>query len=71
MMGCNSNLSKMESVVNSSTFLKVIWKIESNESYLMVQAVRIIFTRKSKQIDHPKIYCNDIEVHKHLGLILD
>ena len=39
------------------------------------QAVQIIFTRKSKQIDHPKIYFNDMEVktinvHKHLGLIL-
>ena len=40
------------------------------------QAVQVIFSRKSKQIDHPKIYFNDIEVetvnhHKHLGLILD
>ena len=40
------------------------------------QAVQVVFTRKSKQIDHPKIYFNDIEVktgndHKHLGLILD
>ena len=41
------------------------------------QAVQVVFTRNSnKQIDHPKIYFNDIEVktvndHKHLGLILD
>ena len=40
------------------------------------QAVQVVFTRKSKKIDHPKIYFNDIEVktvndHKHLGLILD
>ena len=40
------------------------------------QAVQIIFTRKSKQIDHPKIYFNNVEVktgndHKHLGLIFD
>ena len=40
------------------------------------QAVQVVFTRKSKQTDHPKIYFNDIEVktvngHKHLGLILD
>ena len=40
------------------------------------QAVQVVFTRKSKQIDHPKIYFNDIEVktvddHKHSGLILD
>ena len=39
------------------------------------QAVQVVFTRKSKQIDHPRIYFNDIEVktvndHKHLGLIL-
>ena len=39
------------------------------------QAVQVVFTRKSKQIDHPKIYFNDIEVktvndHKHLGFIL-
>ena len=39
------------------------------------QAVQVVFTRKSKQIDHPKIYFNDIEVktvndHKQ-GLILD
>ena len=40
------------------------------------QAVQVVFKRKSKQIYHPKIYFNDIEVktvndHKHLGLILD
>ena len=40
------------------------------------QAVQVVFTRKSKRIDHPKIYLNDIEVktvndRKHLGLILD
>ena len=37
------------------------------------QAIQVVFTRKSKQIDHPKIYFNDIEVktvndHKHLIL---
>ena len=30
------------------------------------QAVQVVFTRRSKQIDHPKIYVNE-----HLGLILD
>ena len=40
------------------------------------QAAQVVFTRKSKQIDHPKIYSNNTEVktvndHKHLGLILD
>ena len=40
------------------------------------QTIKVVFTRKSKQIDHPKIYFNDIEVktvndHKHLGLIID
>ena len=40
------------------------------------QAIQVVFTRKSKQIDHPKVYFNDIDVntandHKHLGLILD
>ena len=40
------------------------------------QAVQVVFTRKSKQIDHPKIYFYDIEVktvndHKHFSLILD
>ena len=40
------------------------------------QAIQVVFTRTSKQIDHPKIYFNDIEVktvndHKHLDLILD
>ena len=39
------------------------------------QAVQVVFTRKSKQIDHPKIYFNNNEVktvndHKHLGLYL-
>ena len=40
------------------------------------QAVQVVFTWKSKQIDHPKIYFNNNEVktvndHKHSGLILD
>ena len=40
------------------------------------QAVQVVFSRKSKKSDHPKIYFNDTEVmtvneHKHLGLILD
>ena len=40
------------------------------------QAIQVVFSRKCKQIDHPKIYLNGIEVktvndHKHLGLILD
>ena len=40
------------------------------------QAVQVVFTRKSKQIDRPKIYFNNNEVktvndHKNLGLILD
>ena len=43
---------------------------------LTKQAVQVVFTRKSKQIDHPKIYFNNNEVktvndHKHFGLILD
>ena len=40
------------------------------------QAVQVVFSHKTKQIDHPIIYFNGIEVknvndHKHLGLILD
>ena len=40
------------------------------------QAVQVLFSRKRKPIDHPKIYFNNAEVksveeHKHLGLILD
>ena len=37
------------------------------------QAVQVVFTRKSKQIDHPKIYIEvkTVNDHKHLGLILD
>ena len=51
------------------------WKMSFNPDPTK-QAVQVVFTRKSKQIDHPKIYFNDIEVktvndHKHLGLILD
>ena len=51
------------------------WKMSFNPEPIK-QAVQVVFTRKSKQIDHPKIYFNDIEVktvndHKHLGLILD
>ena len=39
------------------------------------QAVQVVFSRKCKQIDYPKIYFSDIEVktvndHKHLGLRL-
>ena len=48
------------------------WKMSFNPD----PTKQVVFTRKSKQIDHPKIYFNDIEVktvndHKHLGLILD
>ena len=51
------------------------WKMSFNPDPTK-QAVQVIFMRKSKQIDHPKIYFNDIEVntvndHDHLGLILD
>ena len=38
------------------------------------QVIQVVFTRKSKQIDHPKIYFNDIEVktvNDHTHLILD
>ena len=37
------------------------WKISFNPDPTK-QAVQVVFTRKSKQIDHPKIYFNDIEV---------
>ena len=51
------------------------WKMSFNPDPTK-QAVQVVFLRKSKQIDHAKIYFNDIEVktvndHKHLGLILD
>ena len=51
------------------------WKMSFNPDPTK-QAVQVVFTRKSKQIDHPKIYFNNNEVktvndHKHLGLILD
>ena len=51
------------------------WKMSFNPDPTK-QSIQVVFTRKSKQIDHPKIYFNDIEVktvndHKHLGLILD
>ena len=51
------------------------WKMSFNPDPTK-QAVQVVFTRRAKQIDHPKIYFNDIEVktvndHKHLGLILD
>ena len=51
------------------------WKMSFNPDPTK-HAVQVVFTRKSKQSDHPKIYFNDIEVntvndHKHLGLILD
>ena len=35
------------------------------------QAVQVVFTRKSKQIDHPNIEVKTVNDHKHLGLILD
>ena len=40
------------------------------------QAVEVVFSRKLKQLHHPEIYFNGVEVktvefHKHLGLILD
>ena len=40
------------------------------------QAVEILFSQKLKNVEHPPIYFNDIEVkrvtdHKHLGLIFD
>ena len=51
------------------------WKMSFNHDPTK-QAVQVVFTRASKQIDHPKIYFNNNEVktvndHKHLGLILD
>ena len=51
------------------------WKMSFNPDPSK-QAVQVVFSRKSKSIDHPQIYFNDIEVksvkeHKHLGLILD
>ena len=51
------------------------WKMSFNPDPTK-QAIQVVFTRKSKQIDHFKIYFNDIEVktvndHKHLGLIFD
>ena len=38
--------------------------------------MQVVFSRKSKQQDHPEIYFNDIEMktvnnHKHFGLTLD
>ena len=50
------------------------WKTSFNPDTAK-QTVQVVFSRKCKQIDHPKIYFN-IEVktvndHKHLGLILD
>ena len=51
------------------------WKMSFNPDPTK-QAVQVVFSRKHKKIDHPKIYFNDIEVktvdeHKHLGLTLD
>ena len=51
------------------------WKMSFNPDPSK-QSVHVVFSRKSKPIDHPQIYFNDIEVksvkeHKHLGLILD
>ena len=51
------------------------WKMSCNPDPAK-QAVQVVFSRKCKQIHHPKIYFNEIEVktvndHKHLGLILD
>jgi len=51
------------------------WKMSFNPDPTK-QAEEIIFSLKSSNPDHPKIYFNDIEVkrvsdHKHLGLTLD
>ena len=51
------------------------WKMSFNPDPNK-QAVEVIFSRKSKQIHHPEIYFNGVEVktaksHKYLGLILD
>ena len=51
------------------------WKMSFNPDPTK-QTIQVVFTRKSKQIDHPKIYFNDVKVktvndHKRLGLILD
>ena len=51
------------------------WKMSFNPDPNK-QAVEVIFSRKSKQIHHPEIYFNGVEVktvksHKHLGLILE
>ena len=48
------------------------WKMSFNPDPTK-QAVQVVFTRKSKQIDHPNIYFNDIEVttvNDHKQLIL-
>ncbi len=51
------------------------WKMSFNPDPTK-QAVQVLFSRKTKNINHPKIYFNDIEVksvkeHKHLGLTFD
>ena len=51
------------------------WKMNFNPDPSK-QAVQVVFSRKSNQFVHPKIYFNDTEIktvneHKHLGLILD
>ena len=51
------------------------WKMSFNPDPTK-QAVQVLFSRKTKNITHPKIYFNDVEVksvneHKHLGLTLD
>ena len=51
------------------------WKMSFNPD-ITKPAVEVVFSWKSKQLDHPKIYLNDMDVnivndHKHLGLILD
>ena len=51
------------------------WKMSFNPDPTK-QAVQVLFSRKSKPLDHPNIYFNNIEVkcvheHKHLGLVLD
>ena len=51
------------------------WKMSFNPDPSK-QAVQVVFSPKSKPIENPQIYFNDIEVksikqHKHLGLILD
>ena len=51
------------------------WKMYFN-SDITKQAQKVIFSRKSKKIDHPTVYFNHAPVphtdcHKHLGMYLD